>query len=92
MFDSELRLGEIAQQLHHADVLKIHEMGGTCLGSSRGGWDEEKIVQSLIDHKVRAGSASSAVANNTESVAVFAGQSTLCDWWRWNASVSRIIN
>ena len=33
-------------------VGEIHKQGGTILGSSRGGFDLDKIVQSLIDYKI----------------------------------------
>lgn len=33
-------------------VKKIHQHGGTFLGSSRGGFDKEKIIKSLVDNKI----------------------------------------
>jgi len=33
-------------------VKDIHKLGGTILGSSRGGFDANKIVESLISHKI----------------------------------------
>lgn len=39
-------------KLHPETVKKIHLVGGTYLGTSRGGFDLEKIVQNIIDHDV----------------------------------------
>jgi len=33
-------------------VQDIHLQGGTILGSSRGGWDLNKIMKSILDNKI----------------------------------------
>ena len=39
-------------KLKPSNVSKIHKAGGTMLGSSRGGFDGEKIIQSLLDQGI----------------------------------------
>lgn len=34
------------------DVKEIQRLGGTVLGSSRGGFDKDKIVDNLISHGI----------------------------------------
>jgi len=39
-------------ELNPSIVKDIHHLGGTILGSTRGGFDVEKIMKSLIDHDI----------------------------------------
>ena len=39
---------ETWQKLTPSDVSEIHKKGGTILGSSRGGFDGEKIIEALL--------------------------------------------
>lgn len=39
-------------KLDHDFVKFIHYQGGTILGSSRGGFDDEKIIKVLLDNKI----------------------------------------
>ncbi len=40
------------QKLEPKDVQEIQRLGGTVLGSSRGGYDGEKIIESLIKNGI----------------------------------------
>lgn len=40
------------KKLEQQNIKNIHTMGGTILGSSRGGFDLEKIINSLIERGI----------------------------------------
>jgi 6-phosphofructokinase len=40
------------EELNPMKVKHIHNLGGTILGSSRGGFDADKIIDKLIEYKV----------------------------------------